>query len=246
MEQEEQLIKFVSNRLHLTKDSPSSPKPIGKTLPTWYKEASVYIQDPTTNQPWVNPTDGGKVPNWKACAPIFDAMSSGYTLLTPCNIKFSKSDSRITAKALNPNCLDFISERGEMSDFTTPMGYDKHHFAWWVDWGIEVPEGYSVLYTQPMNRFELPFICSSGIVDNDSVHLMGQVPFFVFKDWEGTLPAGTPYLQVFPFKRENWKSELVLEDQKIMGDKNMENSKKYRVPSGGVYRSHVWQKRSYK
>jgi len=242
----ENQISFISNRYHLTKDSASRPKPIGRTLPPWYKEASVYIMDQATQQPFVNPADGGKIPNWKACAPFFDAMSSGYALRTPCDIKFFTNDGRIGAKALDSNCQDFISERAEMSDFTTPMGYDKNHFAWWVDWGVIVPDGYSVLYTQPMNRFELPFICTSAVIDNDNVHLMGQVPFFVFKGWEGVLPAGTPYLQVFPFKRENWESEISLEDPKKIYDKNLQNSLKYRVVNGGVYKNQVWQKRFYK
>ncbi len=239
-------ILFTSNRYYLTADSPSCPKPIGRTLPSWYKEASVYIQDPTTNQPWTNPEDGGKIPNWKACAPLLDAMSSGYCLRTPCDIEFFANDKRITFKILDKNSQDFVSERAEMADFMTPMGYDKHHFAWWVDWGISLPEGYSVLYTQPMNRYELPFISTSAVVDNDSVNLMGQVPFFILKGWEGVLPAGTPYLQVFPFQRENWESELAIEDPKKIYDKNIKNAEKYRIPGGGVYRNQVWKKRLYK
>lgn len=204
------------------------------------------MQDPATGQPWVNPEDGGKIPNWKACVPFFDAMSSGYCLTTPCDIEFFANDKRTTFRMSDKNTQDFVSERGEMADFMTPMGYDKNHFAWWVDWGITVPEGYSILHTQPMNRFELPFISTSGIVDNDSVNLMGQVPFFIVNGWEGTLPAGTPYLQLFPFKRENWESELTIEDPKKMYDKNIKNSHKYRVLSGGVYKNEVWKKRFYK
>lgn len=239
-------ILFTSNRYYLTSDSTSCPKPIGKTLPSWYQEASVYIQDPATNLPWVNPEDGGKIPNWKACVPFFDAMSSGYCLRTPCDIEFFANDNRITFKILDKYSQDFVSERAEMSDFMTPMGYDKHHFAWWVDWGVSLPEGYSILYTQPMNRFELPFISTSAVVDNDSVNLMGQVPFFILRGWEGIVPAGTPYLQAFPFQRESWESELKIEDPKKMYDKNIKNAEKYRTPGGGVYRNQIWKKRSYK
>jgi len=240
-------ISFTSNRYHLTEDSSSCPKPIGRTLPSWYKKASVHIIDPATNQPYINPhpVNGGKVPSWKACAPLFDAMSSGYALRTPCDIEFFENNGRISAKALNKNSEDFISERAEMADFSVPMGYDKYHFAWWIDWGIAVPEGYSVLYTQPMNRFELPFFNTSGIVDNDKVHLAGQIPFFIFKGWTGTLPAGTPYLQLFPFKRESWESKIIIEDPNKIYNKNVQNYQKYRVPNGGVYKNQVWEKRFY-
>lgn len=246
IEQEANQIYFTSNRYHLTEESSSCPKPIIKTLPSWYKKASVHITNPATNQPYINPMDGGKVPSWKACAPLFDAMSSGYALRTPCDIEFFEKNGRISAKALDKNSQDFISERAEMADFTAPIGYDKNHFAWWVDWGVSVSEGYSVLYTQPMNRFELPFLNTSGIIDNDKVNLLGQVPFFVFKGWTGVLPAGTPYLQLFPFKRENWESSIIIEDPNKMYNKNIQNMQKYRVPNGGVYKNQVWEKRFYK
>lgn len=244
--QKNQKITFVSNRAHLNNESPSCPKPIKKLLPSWYKEASVYINDPATNHPYINPADGGKVPNWKACAPLFDAMSSGYALRTPCDIEFYEGSGRIRAKALDLKCADFISERSEMADFNTPMGYDKFHFAWWVDWGVILTEGYSALYCQPLNRFELPFFNTSGIVDNDKVNLFGQVPFFMFKGWTGVVSAGTPYLQIIPFKREDWESKIIIENPSKMYDKNIKNSHKYRVPSGGVYKNQVWEKRSYK
>ena len=60
------------------------------------------------------------------------------------------------------------------------------------------------------------------------------------------LPAGTPYAQIIPFKRENWVSEidvsLTLEE---MTAKNKENSAKYRKPDGGVYMTEVWERRKY-
>ena len=34
-------------------------------------------------------------------------------------------------------------------------------------WSIEAPEGYSLLFTHPVNRFDLPFTTLSGLVDCD-------------------------------------------------------------------------------
>ena len=72
------------------------------------------------------------------------------------------------------------------------------------------------------------------------------MPFFVAKGFQGILPAGTPYAQMLPFKREHWNSEL--QDSigyQEMVDKNMKNSDKYRVPDGGVYQKEVWERRKY-
>jgi hypothetical protein len=112
---------------------------------------------------------------------------------------------------------------------------------------VELPEGYSALYTQPFNRFELPFLTTSGIVDNDKVHLPGTMPFFVLKGVAGILPAGTPYAQIIPFKREHWESEVdVSLAQAEMSAKNRRNSERYRKPDGGIYLNEVWERRKYK
>jgi hypothetical protein len=108
-----------------------------------------------------------------------------------------------------------------------------------------VPEGYSVLYSQPYDRYDLPFLTTSGIIDNDKVTLPGTMPFFLVKGWVGVLPAGTPYAQMMPFKREDWNSEYIKESGISIINKNSKNSQKYRVPNGGVYLKDVWEKRKY-
>ena len=99
---------------------------------------------------------------------------------------------------------------------------------------------------RPIARCELPFLTMSGIVDNDKVHLPGTMPFFWIKGARGVLPAGTPYAQIIPFKREHWESEFdVSLDVEQMMAKNKENAAKYRRPDGGVYQREVWQRRKY-
>jgi hypothetical protein len=72
------------------------------------------------------------------------------------------------------------------------------------------------------------------------------MPFFVVKGFTGIIPAGTPYAQMIPFRRENWESEIdtSISNQEMM-TKNQENSMKYRVPDGGVYQKEVWERRTY-
>lgn len=85
----------------------------------------------------------------------------------------------------------------------------------------------------------------AGIIDNDKINLPGTMPFFIKEGWTGILPAGTPYAQMIPFLREDWKSETTILDEVTIINKNIENSKKYRIPNGGVYQKEVWSKRSY-
>jgi hypothetical protein len=241
-----QKIEFIKNRPWLDKNSPSAPSPTIKTIPDWYRKADRFAINPNTNEPWVDPRDGGKVPTWKACPAIFDIMGTGYVYRTPCDIEVLEVNGKIKIKVLNQQMQDFVAERPAMPQFVPPQGYHEDHFAWWSDWAVKVPDGYSVLYTQPFNRFELPFLTTSGIIDNDKVNLPGTMPFFIVKGYTGVIPAGTPYAQMLPFKRENWSSELdTAISYEKMRDNNNKNSDKYRVPNGGVYQKEVWTRRTY-
>jgi len=154
--------------------------------------------------------------------------------------------TRILLDKIIKTSRETIFTAGSPALFQVPWGYDAFHFAWYGEWAVELPKGYSALYIQPMNRYELPFETTSGIIDSDKVNLFGTVPFFIAKDFEGTLPKGTPFLQIIPFKRENWKSEYEYPDHMKIYNDNMENIKKYRTPKGGVYLNDVWERRQYK
>lgn len=237
-------IEFISNRAYLSEKSNSCPRSAIKEMPQWYKDADLYMlnDDGSIKQR----TDiGGKSMTWKSCPALLDVMSSGYVIKTPCDIEFYITD-RPMVRIEDQKFSDFVHLRNPLEQFITPMGYDDYHFAWWMDWGVLVPEGYSVLYTQPMNRFDLPFISTSGIIDNDKVSLPGALPFFIFKGWEGVIPAGTPYIQLIPFKREDWTSTITTQTEEQISNKMNEYVEKYRVQDGGIYKKEIWQKKRYK
>lgn len=248
---------FRSFRPWLNKDSSSVPSTTQSTIPEWYKEADRFAKMPNGEYYKANknicpfPKEGttddyGMIPTWKACPAILDAFFTGYVLKTPCDITFFKNSSGIIdVKISDPKHNDFCTKRTPMPQFKHPYGYYENHFAWMPDWGLEVPEGYSVLYMTPMNRFDLPFLNTTGIVDNDKVFISGSFPFFLIDGWEGTIPAGTPYMQILPFKREDWQHDVEFLDQQEIYDRMVENMNFYRKPDGGVYKNKVWSKRNY-
>jgi hypothetical protein len=72
------------------------------------------------------------------------------------------------------------------------------------------------------------------------------MPFFFLKGLHGILPAGTPYAQIIPFKREHWESEIDLSlSAEQMTAKYKANAAKFRRPDGGVYQREVWERRKY-
>lgn len=216
-----------------------------KNMPNWFRQADRFAKNPNTGEFWVGP-DKGKIPTWKACPAIFDIMTTGYSYVTPCDIEFFINDHGIIDVKIQDKFFgNFCSPRPAMPQFEHPEGFYRDHFAWFPEWAVRVPEGYSVLYSSPFNRYDLPFMTVSGIIDNDKVNLPGSMPFFIRKGWTGVIPAGTPYAQLIPFKREDWQSDYVYESDDVIVAKNIENSSKYRVPDGGVYKNSVWSKRTY-
>lgn len=238
-------IIFKTNKTWLSAESKSAPQPIIKSIPDWFRKADRYAKDDKNN--FIIGPDNGKIPTWKACPAIFDIMSTGYSLNTPCDIEFFKNaDKEIDVKIKDIKYLSFVQRRLPMPQFTHPEGYYKEHFAWFGEWQVKLPKGYSALYSQPFNRYDLPFLSTSGIIDNDKVNLPGSYPFFIRKGFTGIIPAGTPYVQVIPFKRENWISEIIEEEDasKLFEDMRL-NASKYRKPNGGIYKNKVWEQRTY-
>ena len=238
-------ITFRANKIWLSDESNSSPSPIIKTIPDWYRKADRFAKNENTGEYYIG-QDGGKVPTWKACPAIFDIMGTGYALKTPCDIEFYEKDGVLEYKMASPKYSFFIHKRAEMPQFEHPEGYRLDHFAWTSDWQVSLPDGYSALYSTPFNRFELPFLTTSGIIDNDKVNMPGSMPFFIRNGWTGIIPSGTPYAQVIPFKRENWISEIIEQNDSIEIQKQtMQNAAIYRKPDGGIYLKEVWERRKY-
>jgi hypothetical protein len=102
---------------------------------------------------------------------------------------------------------------------------------------MKLPKGYSALFTHPLNRFDLPFFTASGIVDADYGMGGGGVSFCIDKNFEGVIPAGTPIVQIFPFKRDDWKSEYLQNTKEIVWNP--------RKNISGWYRKNVWKRKHY-
>ena len=77
-------------------------------------------------------------------------------------------------------------------------------------WTIELPPGYSLLVTHPINRHDLPFVTLTGLVDADRYrdNFMHFPARWLDPDFNGVLPKGTPVAQCLPIKRENWTAHF--------------------------------------
>jgi hypothetical protein len=83
-------------------------------------------------------------------------------------------------------------------------------------WSIKTPSGYSCLFLPPLNNKDDRFEIIPGIVDTDSfiseVHFPCIFNGYKYESLETTIKAGTPYVQVIPFKKESWR--MILKEKK--------------------------------
>lgn len=185
-----------------------SPQPIKKFIPDWYKKAESYYTPESSD---IAVEDGTQelVAGLKTCVPYLDAMTSGYALVVPFDIYVGRTedgDLNITWNAPD-GWESFVSERPKESGATMPrpVGHAPNHLIWSGQWGFKLPRGYSALVTHPLNRQDLPFTTSSGIIDSDKFNGNGNIPFFINEDFIGIIEKDTPFAQIIPIKRKKWK-----------------------------------------
>jgi hypothetical protein len=178
------------------------PFPAVLGLPDWYKALP---------QRALNPTMGEVSQTVKKCPPFIDAMTYGF--LIPLAIDLEVRDGEFS--------WNFEVPKGFVGEFShSPIGFhdssqaagtpffddDQFIIKFNNFWTIQAPQGYSLLFTHPVNRADLPFTTLTGLVDCDTFYST-PVNFparWHDKDFNGVLPKGTPVAQCLPVKRENW------------------------------------------
>lgn len=212
------------------------PLPAKKYLPDWFKNASRFYD--TTSESSI---DHGKT--FKVCMPFTDSLLSGYIFELWQDLEIIPGDifPRIRWKDLGHVVVDSRDSRAA-GGMTIPDGCWDIHFTLSHPLYIQTPPGYSLLITQPFNRFDLPFKVLTGIVDADKEPFFpGNYPMFLKSSVSGIIDAGTPMMQIIPFKRDSWKSEYN-KDIVLSGQKASNKSGRKIL---GWYRDNVWSKKTY-
>ena len=129
------------------------------------------------------------------------ALETGWILPVPADILIYPNEN---GKA-TPICGGLFKPTGYIQNYV-----EKHKIAtndtvfvvntqWWVD----VPDGYSVLYTTPAIRQDTRFSVIPGVVDAGEFPLQIKVPVIAFEsDFE--MRTGLPLAHLYPFKHEDY------------------------------------------
>ena len=238
-------ITFVSHQLYNNENPELEPKPGKRQVPKWFSSANKYWKEEGKEEvlrhQW-----GSEILGFKSCPALLDIFLSGYYLTTPCDIMFYRDpENNLLLAKTEPGYEKFIDSRVPMEGFEVPYGYEAQHFHWYPNWGVKLEKGYSAIFMSPMNRYDLPFITTAGIIDSDMLEIPGLTPFFLRKDFSGLLPAGTPYVQIFPFKREDWIMELDYKEEQEMNEIKNKAAKILRTAENGQYKKKLWQRKVY-
>lgn len=217
-------------------DARYSPVPAVSQLPNWYKESeSVY--PPGSERVFV---DGITPHTIKKCMPVFDALASGYLLLTHVDIQITIRDGMPWYEWPSKDAITFHpNSQAEKHPKANGNPVPK----WMNPWAISTSPGTSCLFIPPVHRGEFPGKILPGVVDTDKYNSAVNFPFVVDSGWTGIIPAGTPIVQVIPFKREAWS-------MKIGGEKELKNNTTTRdrllSTFFNSYKRHFWNKKVYR
>jgi hypothetical protein len=178
------------------------PVPAKNAIPEWWKKQERYMDNKVTYNKDVEVSH-----TIKRCMPVMDCMTSGYIVKLPCDIVVDNIDGeQFFSWAITRWKLIEGHSSKQVSQYPIEEKYSKTPLKFKNPFGIKTPKGYSCLFVDPMHADDRPFKCLPAIVDTDEFTTPINFPFLIEKDFSGVIPAGTPIIQVIPFKREEWSS----------------------------------------
>jgi len=217
----------------------SPPIPANKLVAEWYKKIPRYADG---GNKLVISENGATNLGVKACTSFLDIFLTGYIFVTHCDILVTRDDHNKEAFGMQwTSTIPPLSSRpAHVADQIPPLsGYSRFLQAWELRYGFHLPKGYSVLITQPFNRFDLPTYSTAGIIDADDYLGPGGIPFALKDGFSGVIPKGTPMVQMIPFKRDSWYSTII--------ETPFPNKYQYaaRDKLFGWYRENIWKKKEF-
>lgn len=234
------IIQFYPATNEYGEISPAPSSGLSSNIPFWLKSMPKYNGN---DSKFVYEHESNL--SAKNCLPFLETFTSGYVFTLPCDILVRDMGGdipRITWGESIPFAP--VMQRGNSANSHIPNmeGYDTLAFNWMPIWSVITPPGYSCQFIHPINRIDLPFYTFGGILDTDNWGEAGAHPFFLKKGFEGIIPKGTPTVQVIPFKRDDWQSQVKDDMDGIYVKKIRERDAILK----GWYKKHAWSNKFYR
>ena len=181
-----------------------APEPAKKIVPDWYKKSPKLNDD---------------VPTIKNCPPVQDLVTSGYILKSSIEYDVETHLDYDNKEQFIAECpLGHQAQAHQHEQFAiTKHGQKKSFLKIDTGWTIKTPKGYSCLLIQPFYFMEERFTVLPAVVDTDSYDGAIQFPIMLNQS-NVILEPGTPFVQVIPFRREEWKLSVEQKTQSTIFD----------------------------
>ena len=212
----EKIIEFIypENSKNLFEDV--FPIPAKLNIPDWFKKLEHKREYRTI----------------KGCMPFLDTLTAGYILKLSQDFYFkynfiNKDNQKgsefqvgwhtyersvLDIKGMNVNAGDpQYHPKGQLGEDCPfhKKNKDQSYFKILNPFVIKTPPGYSCLFVPILNNNDDRFQIIPGIVDTDTFDLPVNFPIIIngdrYPNLETIVKKGTPYAQVIPFKRDDWK-----------------------------------------
>ena len=214
------------------------PVPASQMLPDWFKRLGGKSECQH---------DHGLTA--KTCRGVFDAISSGYLILWPFDVRIEKDE--------NGRLFCYKARTGNQHDFHP---HPHHQLEGYPDLLLEVqrdgiqklnapyrlrsPEGTSIMMKQPAYMPDLKTEVMEGIIDTDKFYGTFNVLFMIKKmdiNRKVVIKAGTPLAQIIPFVRGEWSLSYgkIDENRKKINDDLADNIEKF-------YQRYQWDRKVFK
>jgi len=163
----------------------------------------------------------GEQPTITKCPPFIDAMPYGFLIPLSTDIRVENGvltwDREVPRGSLMGSAHSPIDFHDSSQVTGSPFfQQDRLLLKFNSFWTIELPPGYSLLITHPINRADLPFVTLTGLVDADRYrdNFINFPAQWRDPEFNGVLPKGTPLAQCVPIRREAWTArfEIIGED----------------------------------
>jgi len=213
------------------------PVPAKKLIPDWYKKMESYSFKKPTAFPDGKVSQGGTL---KACPPVLDYLTSGYIITLPCDLLVTSRDgTQYFSWNIPTKLVDGHSQEQMKGSPHEGRQVNKINNVW----SITTPKGYSCYFFKPEYCDTKGIECMPAIVDTDVFHNVNFPFFYTGEDCEElVIPKGTPLVQVFPFKRDNW--EMSVDD--LCPSKQLKFASVISSKFQGAYRDLFRVKKSYR
>ena len=176
------------------------PVPAKAMLPDWLRQMAPRVP---------SSVHGRSIRTVKQCPPFVDAMTHGFMLLLPCDVKVEAGqfswDWPLPALTVPGHPRAPLSFHVPEQIAGSPLAHGAQSAIKFNSfWTIELDPGWSLMAVHPINRDDLPFRLVTGLVDADRFNDVGINFPAVWTDpgFGGVLARGTPIAQCYVVPRE--------------------------------------------